>query len=112
MSGFVFQDDVILASMTVRECITMSAVLRLGKDIPMTEKLARVDATIKLLNLEKCADTIVGDSILKGISGGERKRTAMAMEMITNPAILFLDEPTSVSVFIFLNEGVGQVVQR
>ena len=50
---------------------------------------------ISILHLEKCKDTIVGDSIIKGISGGERKRLSVGMEMIMNPSIIFLDEPTS-----------------
>ncbi|KAI8851750.1 ABC-2 type transporter-domain-containing protein [Chytridium lagenaria] len=95
ISGFVFQDDIILATMTVKEAITMSALLRLPADMSVEEKNDRVTKIIKLLNLEKAADTIIGDSQTKGISGGERKRTAMAMEMITNPSVLFLDEPTS-----------------
>ncbi|KAI9347308.1 ABC-2 type transporter-domain-containing protein [Obelidium mucronatum] len=95
VSGFVFQDDVILATMTVKEAITMSALLRLPHEMSTESKLESVDKTIKLLNLEKCAGTIIGNSTIKGISGGERKRTAMAMEIITNPSVLFLDEPTS-----------------
>ena len=50
---------------------------------------------ISILYLEKCKDTIIGDSIIKGISGGERKRLSVGMEMIMNPSIIFLDEPTS-----------------
>ena len=46
-----------------------------------------------MLRLNKAADTIIGNSMNKGISGGERKRTALSMEMVTNPSILFLDEP-------------------
>ena len=45
--------------------------------ISSQEKAQRVEGMIDLLNLRKAADTIVGDSIKKGISGGERKRTAM-----------------------------------
>ncbi|TPX37995.1 hypothetical protein SmJEL517_g00239 [Synchytrium microbalum] len=94
-SGFVFQDDVILSTMTVREAITMSALLRLPSDWTLERKHAKVDETIQLLGLEKAANTIIGDTETKGVSGGERKRTAMAMEMITEPQVLFLDEPTS-----------------
>ncbi len=95
MSGFVFQDDVILGTMTVKEAISMSAILRLSKSFSTEQKMAKVDEMISMLNLEKCKDTIVGDVNIKGISGGERKRTAMAMTAITNPCVLFLDEPTS-----------------
>ncbi|KAJ3202951.1 ATP-binding cassette sub- G member 1, partial [Entophlyctis luteolus] len=95
VSGFVFQDDCILATKTVREAITMSAILRLPAEMSAEDKTEAVNRTIKLLNLEKCAETIIGNSSIKGVSGGERKRTAMAMEMITNPSVIFLDEPTS-----------------
>ncbi|KAI8322916.1 hypothetical protein GQ54DRAFT_332885 [Martensiomyces pterosporus] len=50
---------------------------------------------ISLFELDKCKDTIIGDSTDKGVSGGERKRTAIAMEWVTQASILFLDEPTS-----------------
>jgi ATP-binding cassette subfamily G (WHITE) protein 1 len=92
-SCFVFQDDVILDTMTVREAIGMSAKLRLPDSISAEDKARRVEDLISLLRLEKCADTLVGSTLIKGISGGERKRTALAMEMVTHPGILFLDEP-------------------
>ena len=95
ISGFVFQDDVILKTMTVKEALYMSALLRLPKEISNEEKMQRVENMIKLLHLEKCQDTIVGDSLTKGISGGERKRLSVGMEIIMNPSIIFLDEPTS-----------------
>lgn len=47
------------------------------------------------LGLTKCADTIVGGPLLKGISGGERKRTSVGVELVVKPALIFLDEPTS-----------------
>jgi ATP-binding cassette subfamily G (WHITE) protein 1 len=95
ISGFVFQDDLILGTMTVKEAISMSATLRLPKEMSAEEKNKRVEDIIALLSLGKCQDTPIGNAYLKGISGGERKRTAIAMELITNPSLLFLDEPTS-----------------
>jgi ATP-binding cassette subfamily G (WHITE) protein 1 len=55
--------------------------LRLPNTIPLEEKLQRVEDLILLLRLEKCAETIIGSTTVKGISGGERKRTSLAMEM-------------------------------
>lgn len=95
ISGFVFQDDVLLPTMTIKEAISMSALLRTPKSVARTEREERVAEIISLLHLESAQNTIVGDPLKKGISGGERKRTAIGMEMVVNPGMLFLDEPTT-----------------
>jgi len=95
LRAFVFQDDVMMGTMTVREVITMSARLRLPESVSMQHKLDRVEQVLQILHLEKCADTIMGYSEASNISGGERKRVGIAMELVTNPSIIFLDEPTS-----------------
>lgn len=56
---------------------------------------ARANALIKRLGLLSCKNTLVGGKLIKGISGGERKRTSIGYELITNPSLLLLDEPTS-----------------
>ena len=85
-----------MATMTVREAILFSARLRLPATTPLDEKRKRVSQVIDLLRLNNCADTLIGSALAKGgISGGEKKRVAIGMELITNPSILFLDEPTT-----------------
>jgi len=50
---------------------------------------------LKRLGITNCADTMIGSALIKGVSGGERKRTSIGYELISNPRILLLDEPTS-----------------
>lgn len=96
ISGFVFQDDILLETMTVREAIHMSALLRLPKTVSKEERHCRIDDVINMLHLNKAMDTEIGSAGgQKGISGGERKRVSIAMEVVTNPGMIFLDEPTS-----------------
>lgn len=49
----------------------------------------------KSLKLDNCLDTLVGGMLIKGISGGEKKRTSIAFELISDPQVIMLDEPTS-----------------
>ncbi|NXV37324.1 ABCG2 protein, partial [Rissa tridactyla] len=94
-SGYVVQDDVVMGTLTVRENLKFSAALRLPKSVKEQEKNARVNQIINELGLSKVADSKVGTQFTRGVSGGERKRTNIGMELITDPAILFLDEPTT-----------------
>lgn len=59
------------------------------------QKMARVEEIIKELRLKKCENTKIGGPLLKGVSGGERKRTSIGVELITDPNLIFLDEPTT-----------------
>ncbi|XP_033103706.1 broad substrate specificity ATP-binding cassette transporter ABCG2-like [Anneissia japonica] len=95
IAGYVVQDDVVMGTMSVRENLMFSASLRLGKEVSTQEKRQRVNNIIKELGLSKCADSKVGTAFIRGISGGERKRTNVGMELVTKPGILFLDEPTT-----------------
>ncbi|KFU92699.1 ATP-binding cassette sub-family G member 2, partial [Chaetura pelagica] len=101
-SGYVVQatlfglkDDVVMGTLTVRENLKFSAALRLPRAVKEHEKNERVDQIIKELGLSKVADSKVGTQFTRGVSGGERKRTNIGMELITDPGILFLDEPTT-----------------
>ncbi|XP_010917903.1 ABC transporter G family member 22 [Elaeis guineensis] len=93
--GFVTQDDVLFAHLTVRETLTYTALLRLPKTMTRQQKEERAMDVIYELGLERCQDTMIGGSFVRGVSGGERKRVCIGNEIIINPSLLFLDEPTS-----------------
>ncbi|XP_048475874.1 broad substrate specificity ATP-binding cassette transporter ABCG2 isoform X2 [Rhincodon typus] len=95
ISGYVVQDDVVMGTLTVRENLQFSAALRLPKSICNAEKNNRIDQVINELGLMKVADSKVGTPFTRGVSGGERKRTNIGMELIIDPSVLFLDEPTT-----------------
>lgn len=92
-ANYVMQEDVLLQSLTVRETLEYVAALKLT--IPYEERKERIVELVNNLKLEKCIDTLVGGTLLKGVSGGERKRTSIAFELISNPSVIILDEPTS-----------------
>jgi len=93
LSAYVQQDDILFQTMTVRECLEFAAKLKLPGTLPM--KIARVNKLIHDLKLTKCSNTRIGGPLVKGVSGGERKRTSIGVELITDPSLIFLDEPTT-----------------
>jgi len=95
LTGYVFQDDVLMSTMTVRECITFSANLRLPDTMSTQQKKQRVEQTMEELGISHIADRKIGDSLDRGISGGEKRRVSIGMELVISPHIIFLDEPTS-----------------
>ncbi|XP_034412707.1 broad substrate specificity ATP-binding cassette transporter ABCG2a [Cyclopterus lumpus] len=95
LSGYVVQDDVVMGTLTVRENFRFSAALRLPKSVSQKEKEEKVEKLIQELGLGRVADSRVGTQLIRGISGGERKRTNIGMELIIDPPVLFLDEPTT-----------------
>ena len=88
--GYVPQEDILLEDQTVRGNFERYGRLRAYKNYK-----AKAQKFIELMGLEKCADTIVGGGLIRGISGGEKKRVSIGVELMSNPKILFLDEPTS-----------------
>ncbi|KAH6768092.1 ABC-2 type transporter family protein [Perilla frutescens var. frutescens] len=93
--GFVTQDDVLFPQLTVEETLVFAAFLRLPSRMSQRQKYERVELIVKELGLERCRHTRIGGGFIKGISGGERKRTSIGYEILVDPSLLLLDEPTS-----------------
>ena len=87
--GYVPQDDIVHRQLTVQQSLYYAAKLRLpsAKDAQIE---AKIKSVLQQLNIEFIKDNLVGK-----ISGGQRKRVSIAVELLTDPMILFLDEPTS-----------------
>lgn len=94
-AAFVEQDVTFFPHMTVRETLQFRVELKLASLLSPKARMERVEELIDLVGLRNAADTIVGDNKVRGISGGERKRLSIAVEMIAAPSCIFLDEPTS-----------------
>ncbi|CAE7272772.1 ABCG7, partial [Symbiodinium microadriaticum] len=92
--AYVMQDDALMATITPREALQFSAALRLEKTT-IEDINELVEQTLSALGILDCADTFIGNALIKGISGGQRKRTSVGVELITSPSLILLDEPTS-----------------
>jgi ABC-type multidrug transport system ATPase subunit/pSer/pThr/pTyr-binding forkhead associated (FHA) protein len=93
--GYVPQDDIVHPELTVFEAIKYSAQFRLPPDYSADEINRRVEQVIKDLGLEAVKNLEIGKPERKVLSGGQRKRVNIALELVTDPALMFLDEPTS-----------------
>jgi ABC-type multidrug transport system ATPase subunit/ABC-type multidrug transport system permease subunit len=87
--GYVPQDDIVHQQLTVEECMYYTAKIRLDK--PSDKKIdAKINQILRDLNISHIKHNLISE-----ISGGQRKRVSIAVELLTDPLILFLDEPTS-----------------
>ncbi|KAG5014997.1 hypothetical protein JHK85_021133 [Glycine max] len=94
-SAYVTQDDTLLTTLTVGEAVHYSAQLQLPDTMSKEEKKERADFTIREMGLQDAINTRIGGWGVKGISGGQKRRVSICIEILTRPGLLFLDEPTS-----------------
>jgi ABC-type multidrug transport system ATPase subunit len=103
VAGFVPQEDILTGSQTVREALMFYASLKLPTHTPSEEKDKLVDGILRELGLKKIESSLIGyvgadalnSGLKRGISGGERKRLSIGCQLVSNPSLLFLDEPTT-----------------
>lgn len=94
-SAYVTQTDILLPTLTARETLQYSADLRLPPPSTSAERRRVVEEVIMELGLKEAADTRVGSTLHRGLSGGEKRRVSIGVQMLANPSVLFLDEPTT-----------------
>ncbi|KAM0050108.1 putative ABC-type sulfate transporter [Helianthus debilis subsp. tardiflorus] len=95
ISGYCEQNDIHSSQVTVYESLVFSAFLRLPKDINRDEKMLFVEEVMELVELKNLKDMIVGIPGVSGLSTHQRKRLTIAVELVANPSIIFMDEPTT-----------------
>ncbi|KAL5698896.1 ATP-binding cassette sub- G member 1 [Ranunculus cassubicifolius] len=94
-SAYVTQEDTLMSTLTVREAVHYSALLLLPDSLSASEKRNRADMIIKEMGLQDAMNTRIGGWGHKGISGGQKRRVSVCIELLIRPKLLFLDEPTS-----------------
>ncbi|PON98203.1 ABC transporter-like [Trema orientale] len=93
--AYVRQEDLFFSQLTVRETLSLAAELQLPEIASVEARDEYVNNLLFKMGLVSCADSIVGDAKVRGISGGEKKRLSLACELIASPSVVFADEPTT-----------------
>jgi ABC-type sugar transport system ATPase subunit len=89
--------DVVHANLTVYENLLYNALLRLPRTHTKATKVKLLVQTMRALGITHISDSLVGDASRRGISGGQKKRVNIGMELVAMPAVIFMDEPCAAS---------------
>ena len=93
LMAYVQQEDALYSTLTVRESLEVAS--KLYTNDTDEERQGHVDEKLVMLGLKAAANTKIGGTIVRGVSGGQRRRVSIGVEIMKQPSILFLDEPTS-----------------
>ena len=91
--AYVPQDDILMGELSAREMLRNAAAMKRNK--PLSAINADVDRLLSILGLQDVADNSIGTAFVRGLSGGQKKRVDIGVELVAAPEVLFLDEPTS-----------------
>ncbi|GAB5361047.1 hypothetical protein AAMO2058_000681200 [Amorphochlora amoebiformis] len=92
--AYVHQDDRLWGALTVYENLYLASMLY-APNMDETSRKDRIEFVLTATGLQSCKNTKVGSALIKGVSGGQRRRVSIAVEIMGSPRIMFLDEPTS-----------------
>ncbi|KAL6136418.1 hypothetical protein ACLB2K_061713 [Fragaria x ananassa] len=95
ISGYCEQSDIHSPQLTVEESVAYSAWLRLPSEIDRNTRAEFVKEVLQMIELDEIKDELVGIPGGSGISIEQRKRLTIAVELVSNPSVIFMDEPTS-----------------
>ncbi|GAY57257.1 hypothetical protein CUMW_178040 [Citrus unshiu] len=95
VSGYCEQTDIHSPQITVEESVIFSAWLRLAPEINSKTKAEFVNEVLETIELDGIKDSLVGIPGVNGLSTEQRKRLTIAVELVANPSIIFMDEPTT-----------------
>ncbi|GKA15237.1 ABC transporter G family member 11-like protein [Tanacetum coccineum] len=93
--AYMTQEQVLTWTLTVKETVYYSAELQLPKSMPRSKKRERADRTIREMGLQDSVNIRIGGWGIKGLSGGQKRRVSICLELLSHPELLLLDEPTS-----------------
>jgi ATP-binding cassette, subfamily G (WHITE), member 2, PDR len=93
--SFVTQEDVHMPAFTVRQTFEFAARCQMPEGAPEHKIQERIEMVMELLKLSHRADTVVGDALLRGVSGGEKKRVTVGIEFMKGSGMYLMDEPTT-----------------
>ena len=91
MYADVLQDDLHIANLTVAETLRYASWTRMPFSATPSEREQRVDFLLDEMGLTKIKDTMIGNEVIPGISGGQKKRVSIAVEIMSSPTFIFLD---------------------
>ncbi|XP_063244675.1 ATP-binding cassette sub-family G member 4-like, partial [Bacillus rossius redtenbacheri] len=90
LSAYIQQEDLLQPRLTALEALQVAADLKLGRELTAPQRAAAVEELLGCMSLKECCDTRT-----ERLSGGQRKRLSVALELVNNPPVIFLDEPTT-----------------